>query len=297
MKKKSIFWLSVAITLFLFSSMLMLGSFMDSQREKIVKSQFNRMYKDMLSLQIISLIDDSDKELQCIAFKEKMKELDEYIWDLGKKIDEYRIATEEFQKDPFYKEQKMLFNENEIIYYLIMKRFVEKCSLKKQILLFFYRNSKDCKKCDDQSFVLTELSLDDDKLGNNIAIFSFDLDLNLTTVNILADYYNIKTPPCIVFSDNNTKCGIMGKKEIIDEICKDHSYPICKNSKKIEKDAQTNSNDTTKNSNDISGSNDLSRNTGIKQDTTENKTENKAENSKPENLLENNKNNTGSLEI
>ena len=133
----------------------------------------------------------------------------------GQKIDQYRVASEEFNKDPYYLEQKQLFNENEMLYLMLLQKVKSECTTQQPIVMFFYQNSEVCRKCDDQSFILTDIKKADD----SVAVFSFDTDLNITTVKLLTQYYEIKEFPCIVVNDA-PYCGIQDKNFIIEKICK-----------------------------------------------------------------------------
>lgn len=227
--KKYVALVSLIITMIILFSLLLLGSFFDKKREEYVSEQFHKMNDDFNDIQILFLMSDIyGDEMICLALENKITDLDMNVWVMGEKLDKYRAATEEFQKSEYYKDQKKIFNENEASYFLLLKRMIEKCNISKQILLFFYRNSEDCKKCDDQSFILSDINeIDDKKGGQEIAIFSFDMDLNLSTINILSEYYKTKNLPCIMLNDE-TYCGIQDKNFIMQKICeKNKEFLIC----------------------------------------------------------------------
>ena len=218
--KKQIAVMSFGITFFLLLSIVILGLFMNYMREREVNQQFETMYDEFNSMQTLFLMSETfGEEMTCLAFESKLKQLDTYVWELGEKIDNYRIASEEFAESDYYQRQKRIFNENEVFYFLLMKRLIEKCDMENQIILFFYQNSADCPKCDDQSFILTDINRLDDQEGvKEVAIFSFDMDLDLTTLNILDEYYELSGYPCLVI-DEESYCGIRGKEFIMDKIC------------------------------------------------------------------------------
>ncbi|MBW2998637.1 hypothetical protein KY321_03805, partial [Candidatus Woesearchaeota archaeon] len=179
---KSIVFLSLLITVFIFVSLLLLGSYMDLKREEVLNSEFDRMLHDLNEMQSLLLMpDEFTSNVTCIAFREQLNELDSYVWKLGENIDKYRIASEEFYEDEYYFNQKKVFNEYEVQYFLITKRMIEKCDLSKKNILFFYKDSKECGKCDDQSFVLRDINYmnrNNDAEINEVGVFSFDMDLN-----------------------------------------------------------------------------------------------------------------------
>lgn len=230
--KKLIAFSALLITLFLFTSFIILGSFMDNKRENFLDGEFDRMYKDINDIQLISLVSDTfDDEMVCLAVENKLRNMNKYIWKLGQKIDQYRVASEEFMKDNYYLEQKIRFNEYEVNYFLLMKNMVKRCNMSKKIILFFYQNSADCKKCDDQSFILTDIKeMDEKNKQNEIAIFSYDMDLNISSLDILTKYYEVGSYPCLVI-DGNSYCGIQDKDTIMSLICENaDNFTICNES-------------------------------------------------------------------
>ena len=206
---------------------MLLGKIMNDSRKVYVSDQM-QIINDLNELQVYSLMTDvyGDK-MACVAFSTKLEQWDKSLWDLGSKLETYRAATEEFQKDPFYLEQKKKFNDNEVLYLMFLTKVNKDCKINQDIISFFYQNSGDCKKCDDQSFILTDIKMD---LGSNVSIFSFDTDLNLTNTNILMEYYDIKQLPCIVINEQKF-CGIQDKKFILQKMAesRNHSANITDN--------------------------------------------------------------------
>lgn len=229
--KHLLFLLSFIVTVFLFVSIAFLGSFMDGAREDDLDGQFERMTQDFNNMRILSMISESyGDDMACLAFETKLRELDTYIWDLGEKIDKYRIATEEFNQDKYYVKQKKLFNENELYYFLLLRSMVEKCNITKTNILFFYKDSKSCDKCDDESFVLRDIKYLDTNSDKEVAVFSFDMDLGLSSLELLEKYYKIEEFPCMII-DGEKHCGMKSKEYVMNEICDNNTKDlnICNN--------------------------------------------------------------------
>lgn len=214
--KDNLFLIAFLITAFLLVSVLFIGRILDESRAKKLDDQVRQLYKEFNDFQTFFLMEQTyGDDMACLAFESKLKEMDTSIWKIGQKIDQYRAATEQFRKDVYYTEQKTIFNENEVLYLLLLKSLKAKCGFKQEIILFFYRNSDDCKKCDDQSFVLTDINKDIDP---EIAVFSFDMDLNITKTGLLSQFYKTKSLPCIVINET-TYCGIRDKNFIVNKLC------------------------------------------------------------------------------
>jgi hypothetical protein len=221
--RKRIFILAFLITAFLFLTIILLGSILNNERKTYVADQMS-IINDLNEVQTYLLLSEVyGQKIACLAFKKKLSEWDQTLWDLGIKIDNYRVATEEFQKDPFYLEQKKRFNENEALYMAFLTKVKNECELNTIIISFFFKNSAHCPKCDDQSFVLSDLKRE---FKDEISVFSYDKDLEVPTVDLLAEYYEINEYPCIVINEKR-HCGMQDKKFIIGQICENTVLPAC----------------------------------------------------------------------
>lgn len=216
--KKRLFGYALLITIFLFATILLISNIFEDKRQEYINSEVQSMYNNFNEMQTFMLMSEAyGDEMACLAFKNKLRELDQSIWDLGRKIEQYKVASEEFQKNPYYYNQKTKFNENEIFYMLLMKKLKKQCDMDQVIISFFYKNSEDCKKCDDQSFVLTDINKDIDE---EISIFSYDVDLNLTSIDLLIEYHNITEFPCTIVEDGKY-CGMYRKDFFMEKICEE----------------------------------------------------------------------------
>ncbi|MEK6874264.1 MAG: hypothetical protein AABX52_00775, partial [Nanoarchaeota archaeon] len=158
---KSIFLLAFLITLFLLSTVVLIGILLDNKREIRINDLSGGMLASISEMQTFELMAETyGDSMACLAYRSKLENLDKSVWDLGIKIDSYRVASEEFQTDPFYRDQKRSFNENEVTYMMLMRKIQKSCAYTQPVLAFFYTNSEKCGKCDDLSFVLTDIKED-----------------------------------------------------------------------------------------------------------------------------------------
>ncbi len=213
--KKSIFIIALLITLSLLTVILIFGNFLNNDRKSSIDEQMQAI-NQLNELQTYSLMNEVyGGKMACVAFKMQLKEWDKTLWDLGQKIESYRLATEEFQKDQFYLDMKQKFNENEVLYLTFLTKVKKECNISMDIVSYFYQNSEECKQCDDQSFVLTNIK---QKYGDSVAIFSFDTDINVTNVDILRQYYEIDKYPCVVINEKKY-CGMQDNDFIVNKLC------------------------------------------------------------------------------
>ena len=152
--KKRMFFVAFLITIFLLFSLILINNILGDKRQEYINSEIQTMYNNFNEMQTFILMSEiyGDK-MACIAFKNKLEVLDQSIWKLGMKIDQYRVASEQFFRDPYYFQQKKIFNENEIFYMSLLKKLKKQCDIDTVILSFFYSNKGSCNKCYDQAFV------------------------------------------------------------------------------------------------------------------------------------------------
>lgn len=209
---KKLFIVAGFITILLFILIYSLNIFISVQREDLLTDKMDIIIDEYEEMQTLSLMSDVfGKDATCLAMRDLMGQMDKSLWDLGTKIDKYRRLTEEYMSDPFYLEQKKKFNRREALYYTLLKETKTWCDVDAVTILFFYRKSEDCPDCDAMSFVLTDLRKNVDM---DFGLFSFDADLDLSSINTLVDYYNVTSYPCVVIEEN-TRCGLYNKDEFI----------------------------------------------------------------------------------
>ncbi|MBD3164468.1 hypothetical protein GF323_04660 [Candidatus Woesearchaeota archaeon] len=183
-------------------------------------------YEDIQTLMLMS--DFFGENYTCTALQTVLVSMNKGLWELGIKIDQYRQVTEEFMKDPFYLEQKKEFNRKEILYFSMMKKMKEMCGINQTIITYFYRKKEECPDCDAQSFVLSDIKRDLENMGKDeeIAIFSFDSNLDLPAINMLLVYYNVTEFPCMIIDDEK-HCGLYNKNNLEKILCDENSLSIC----------------------------------------------------------------------
>ena len=222
--KSQLYILAFLITCFLLATLLIIGDVFDSKREETINRLIQDTYNNLNEMQTFMLMSEIyGDEMACLAFQSKLTNLDESLWQLGIKLDRYRVATEQFQKDPFYLTQKRVFNENEVFYLMLLTKVNEVCEQDHEVISFFYKNARDCNDCDAQSFVLTDIKRDVDQ---DISIFSFDTELNLTSIELLTRYYDVVEYPCVIINDE-TFCGMRDRRFIVNKVCETSEIPLC----------------------------------------------------------------------
>ena len=226
---KKIFLIGLLITSILFISILFFNSLANNKREKEVLERMNSVVGEYENIQtLIFMSEIFGEDSTCVGLQSTLSTMDKGLWDLGIKIDLYRQVTENFMQDPFYVQQKTEFNRKEVLYFAMLKKMKDMCKINQTIVSYFYKKKEECPDCDSQSFVLADIKRDLERLNkeDELAIFSFDTDLNLSSVNLLTRVYNITSYPSIVLG-NTTYSGLYNKKEATRLFCKERKLPIC----------------------------------------------------------------------
>ncbi len=227
--KKRIFLTGFLITLVMLLTILFSNIFLGELREEALLDQMDSVVRDYEEIQTLMLMADFfGEESTCVAIRSMLSRMNEELWDLGLKIDQYRQATEEFSTAPFYEKEKARFNQRAALYYTLLKRLDDTCETDHTLMSFFYRDEDECPDCDAQAFVLTDirLQLEDEGRSDDLALFSFDMDLDLPTIDLLRQHYNITHYPCMVIEDD-TYCGLRNKDEVLELLCEHSNGTIC----------------------------------------------------------------------
>ena len=222
--KNRILLLALLITSLLFSTIYFSNIVLNKQREGAILNQMGTFVDNYEEMQTLTMMSDVfGQEVTCLSMQARIKSMDKDLWNTGMKIDQYRAVTEQFMNDPFYIEQKRRFNNNEIMYFSMVKRMKQWCDMNQSTILFFYQKKEECSDCDAQAFVLTDIKKES---GDDISIFSFDADLDLAPVQILATYYNLSNYPCTVIEET-AYCGLYNKQQILEKICDADTEASC----------------------------------------------------------------------
>lgn len=227
---KSVFLIGIPITIVVLATIILIGSLFDTGREEAVLQKMNDVVEEYEEMQTLMLMSDFlGENVTCTALRGALENMNKGIWSLGEKIDLYRQSTEEFMKDNFYIEQKKSFNRKEALYFSMLKKMGEACSIEQPIVLFFYKKKELCPDCDAQSFVLSDIKRDIKKKSGReeLAAFAFDADIELNSITLLARVYNVTSYPCLVI-DEKSYCGLLNKKQVIDILCSTKNISVCK---------------------------------------------------------------------
>jgi len=221
-----VFAKAFVITILLLLIIYSVNVFLNSKREIAVSADMDEAVETMEEMQALTqLMNMFGENATCMTLKSQLRVLDKQTWKLGDKIESYRQLSQEYMSDPYYLQQKRKFNRQEVLYLSLLEQIRDKCDLNQSIILYFYRNGRICTQCDQQSFVLTHIN---QKMDEEVAVFSFDSDLDLPSVNVLTSNYNITEYPSMVI-EGETYPGLRDSPEVERILCEKTPYlSICK---------------------------------------------------------------------
>jgi hypothetical protein len=224
-----IFVAAFVITSIILGAILFSNTLMNNSRENAVADRMDSVIKEYEDMQTVLWMSEFlGENATCVAMQGMINQMNNGLWELGSKIDQYREVTEEFTQDPFYLQQKTEFNRREVLYLSTLEGMKKRCNINQTVISYFYRKKEICPDCDSQSFVLHDIKkeLEKEGLETELAVFSFDADIGVVPVELLIQYYNITQYPCVVIEDK-PYCGLYGKSALMDMICEISPISTC----------------------------------------------------------------------
>jgi thiol-disulfide isomerase/thioredoxin len=140
------------------------------------------------------------QEQKCNFTSIRMEEINEqfkYYWD------RLPFRMEEFEKENVLSEEYILLKQQytqlTLRTWLIAKARNEECNDDQKLVLYFY--TTECDTCVKQGEILDELKESVIADGDNIMIFTFDLDSDSSIIKFLKKDMNIESVPAIMIDE------------------------------------------------------------------------------------------------
>jgi len=227
---------AAVLTIIIFAVIYSTNIFLEGEREKTIKVKMDEILEDFEEIEtvsyLMSLLSEKNDTQTCFVLKSELEYLESKLWSLDSRIKEYMQISREFTSDEFYRREKRKLNRREIIQLSLLEKMRKICGYNQTVILYFYGECEKNKKCEQQGFVLTYIN---NLIDPEIAIFSFDADLNISSVNALIKLYNVTDFPCVVI-EGHTHCGLHDRDEMMDLLCRYSRLSICANKKHEEND-------------------------------------------------------------
>ena len=162
------------ITALMFATALYISNYFNGVRISDIRNTEDDVSTDILSLETQF---DLLTEHSCSNVSENTI-LPSELTSLGSQLD-YMEAQGGNQQE--IARLKSLYSVLEIKDYILMQQLAAKCNLKPVFILYFYSNNGTCADCDDQGYVLTDLS----QTYPQLRVYSFDYNLSVGALQTL----------------------------------------------------------------------------------------------------------------
>lgn len=207
---KNLYLFAAILTTIVFLFGVFLGIEINVQQSEVLKEEFKETQMMIESANLNEILYDlSIKNETCNLSSGILEKLANESYATGIKLEKF----EESKKIdmPTYKNLKKDYSLMQTQHYIFTRKLKERCNFNYSIILYFY-NSK-CDKCNDQGIILTDLKR---KYANELMVFSFDADLDLSTMDTFKKIYNIEEFPTLII--NEKKYGFLTNKEIVENL-------------------------------------------------------------------------------
>jgi hypothetical protein len=190
-----IFISAAIISTLLFASGLFIGYSINNEKLTSIDDNIRRVTRDIQNFQIEFLfLDVLGENATCPLLAETLSGINKDSYEIGNKLESYGSESE-IQDYNDYVNTKREYSRLLIGYWLLANKLKKTCRMEVDTIVYFY--SKDCFKCDDQSFVLTYFKR---MLNEKILIFTLDADLDEPSVQVIKKNYNITEYPSLVIN-------------------------------------------------------------------------------------------------
>lgn len=215
------------ITALIFTLGFFAGLVIDAKRAEFLMDAYNQQRIEYGSLQLqYQLIEEITRDGDCEALT---RTFEQNINNL----ENARIRLETYQQDATLNEAEfnMLSREYthaQIRYYLLAQRTQKLCGEDIATILYFYSDSANCPRCEDQAFILTYLKR---LMGDRVLIFSFNTLIadEEPTIRLLMNRHEVEAFPTIVINQEPFP-GLTTREQALNELCdwfqEEHSFCV-----------------------------------------------------------------------
>ena len=211
--QKDVFWKAALITAIVFILGVSLGSFLESSRIKNIRDDYKIVEVEWADAKLqSSYFQILDPKFCDIAIKENLNFADR-VYEEGLKIERYENANKlNDENELLYEKQR--YTLFKIEFWLNSIYLKEKCKANYTNVVYFYLDKPtitEKSKQDTLSLILKDLK---NNLGQKIMLIPIPLDLNVRTVDIIKNTYNITTTPTLLINEKIKLEGLQSEVEI-----------------------------------------------------------------------------------
>ncbi|MCS7109668.1 MAG: hypothetical protein NZ903_02640 [Candidatus Micrarchaeota archaeon] len=191
------------ISLIIFGAGIWFGIQIEKAATAQISERIENVGEKISTLSVLMLL-ENEKEY-CPYLKEQMMMFERETYQLGEEI-EYME-----EKKGGNEIIKIEYMELEFRDYLLSKKMNQICNERQNLILYFV-NSENCEICRKQGDIITSI-----RKRTNTKVYTFDMAINSSLVEILKRKYRIDTVPSIVINDE-IYSGFMDEEAIISKL-------------------------------------------------------------------------------
>jgi len=200
------YFLVLLITTMIFVSGMLLGYYLNSQK----MNDLDSLQKDLATSSL-------DNDLQYSLIEEapcnyvNSTLVIEELYVLSTKLDFMESILG--PKNSEVIRLKKYYSLLQIRYWLFMNKINADCHKNINTIIYFYSNEGDCPSCEEQGYILTYIR----RKYPNVQVYSFDINLNLNSLDALKMRFNVDKAPFLVINDESFS-GFQETAKIIKDI-------------------------------------------------------------------------------
>lgn len=213
--QKDVFWKAAVITLIVFSLGIFLGYSLEGHRWSEIQKEYKNVEIEWQEARLQSAYYQLLSPEFCEAsIKENLKFSDK-VYEQGLILEKYENAnrlTEEM------KYEKLRYALLKLEFWLNSVLLKQKCETDYSNLLYFYSDQPSIKEKaaqDSQSIILKNLK---HKYASRIMLIPLPLDMDIATINIIKQTYNIQKAPSILIDEKIKLEGIQSLENLEQEL-------------------------------------------------------------------------------
>ncbi len=205
--------LAAFLTALVFVLGLSIGLVIEGKRVELVKDKSEELKVDINSLQLqYAFMDQLAQISNCEAFSNTFDRNIESLESTRLKLVGYQRDSTVHRAE--FNLLRRTYILSQVQYYLLSVKGKQLCNSDAVNILYFF--SKDCSKCDDQSFILSFLK---QKFGARLFIFGFDVSFDEEPLlNMVENTYNVTEFPSLVI-ENSTYRQFLPTANLTSKIC------------------------------------------------------------------------------
>lgn len=209
-----LFWKAGVLTLLIFVSGVFIGYWLDSSRVEAIREEYQLMEIGSNDARMQSLYYQTFRNTSnfCEPAIKHNLEFAEFIYSEGAKLEEYEKAN---RLSPSLVTDKRRYVLLQLQFWLNSIELKTVCNASYVNLVYFYSHYNNTIQEQVQGDALLELKKN---CGRNLMLIPLPVDLNITTVDMLTEQYNITNTPTILVDEEIKLEGLQSMGDLREHV-------------------------------------------------------------------------------